>query len=95
MASNLFISYDLSTRNGARDYKPLFDAIHALGYAQHLELSQFFLSTAHPAKAVGDHLWSLMKNYDKLLVIDAKTNFATWYGLKNETGHGIRSHWST
>ena len=94
MANNLFITYDLK-ENGAtkRDYTPVFTAIAALGQSKHLELSQFYVKSTLSASDAAAKVWAVMKQGDKLLVVDSTTNNAAWYGLTEATGQFMKDRW--
>jgi hypothetical protein len=94
LANNLFISYDLKKPpSGERDYKPVFEAIHALGNAKHIELSQYYVNSTLGSQAAAAKVWASMKAGDKLLVIDSTNNTAHWYGLNAESTEFIQKHW--
>ncbi|WP_186034227.1 hypothetical protein [Burkholderia gladioli] len=96
MANNLFITYDLKQNAGEkRDYNPVFTAIHGLGEAVHLELSQFYVNSSFSSKQAAEKVFATMRAGDKLVVVDATNKTSNWYGLSNGVATFIQQHWGT
>ncbi|MCF1367327.1 hypothetical protein LH704_11735 [Burkholderia cenocepacia] len=96
MGNNIFITYDLKQKQGeTRDYKPVFAAIHALGTAVHLELSQFYVKTALSADDVQKKVWAAMRAGDKLVVVDASNNNAYMPGVSDAVLKKLQGLWNT
>ncbi|WP_176079752.1 hypothetical protein [Paraburkholderia tropica] len=94
MANNLFITYDLRASNGEqRDYQSVFDVIHGLGNAKHLELSQFYVKTQLSAEEAAKRIWTKMRAGGRLMFVDSTTNNGYWCGLSAETTAFLQQQW--
>ncbi len=91
MANNLHISYDLDGKD--RDYAPVIAAIKELGNWAKIEYSFFYVDSTHTAKQACDHVWTKMKDGDRLYVVDATNNVAAWRGLSDEVANHIKGYW--
>lgn len=90
--NNLFISYDL--KNPGQNYDRVIAAIKGLGSWAKVQYSLWFVSSAYTAKQAADIVWRAQDANDTLIVIDATTSDAAWYGLSTEVSEHIQKHWN-
>jgi hypothetical protein len=92
MANNLFISYDLMSP-GQR-YDSVIEVIKGLGSWAKVHQSLWYVNSAHAAASAAAAVWAVMDANDKLIVVDATNNAASWYGdLSEEVRQYIRDQW--
>lgn len=90
MANNIHISYDLAQ---PATYEPIIEKIKTLGKWAKIELSFWYVNTDSTAVEVKEALRPLLKNGDKLYVLDASNNSAAWIGVSKEVSTFIRDKW--
>lgn len=92
MANNLFISYDL--HQPGQNYDRVIAAIKQLGGWAKVHYSFWFVSSECLAKEAAAHVWAVMDRGDRLLVVDSKTNDASWYNIDSKVGSFMQNKWS-
>ena len=91
MANNLFISYDLY--QPGQDYDSVIEAIKALGNWAKVQKSLWYVKSNLSASQASEKVWKAMDQNDKLIVIDATNNNASWYNLSEEVSEFIKNNW--
>lgn len=90
MANNLFVTYDLiKTKN----YPAVHDAIKSLGNWAKVTESNWYVSSLYSAHDAAKKVKATMDNDDKLIVVDATNNTASWYNLSPEVNSYIQGEW--
>lgn len=92
MSNNLIISYDLN-RQG-QNYQAVTDAIKSLGSWARVQDSVWYVDSNYGASAAGEKVYANMDSNDSLIVVNATTNDAVWWGLSNEVSNHIKTHWN-
>lgn len=78
MANNLFVTYDLIK---TKDYAAVHDAIKALGNWAKVTESNWYVNSNYSVEEAARKVRAAMDSDDKLIVVDAKNNSASWYNL--------------
>lgn len=91
MPNNLHISYDLAGPD--RDYAAVIARIKELGNWAKIEFSFFYVNSQLSASDARNHVWTAMRTGDKLYVVDATNNNASWIGLPAEVTALIQAEW--
>jgi hypothetical protein len=91
MANNLFISYDLY--QPGQDYDSVIEAIKSLGNWAKVQKSLWYVKSNLSASQASEKVWKAMDQNDKLIVIDATNNNASWYNLSEEVSEFIKNNW--
>ncbi|WP_395165357.1 hypothetical protein [Klebsiella variicola] len=90
MANNLFVTYDLiKTKN----YPAVHDAIKSLGSWAKVTESNWYVNSNYSAQDAAKKVMAAMDNDDKLIVVDATNNSASWYNLTKEVENHIKDQW--
>lgn len=89
---NLFISYDL--KNPGQNYDRVIAAIMGLGSWAKVQYSLWFVSSTYTATQAAEIVRRVQDANDTLIVIDATSNDAAWYGLTTEVSEHIRQNWN-
>jgi hypothetical protein len=93
MANNIFIAYDLNSPG--QDYSEVIEAIKSLGVWAKIQESLWFVSTTLSEKEVFNHIGKVMDDNDSLIIINTKTNGASWSDdIEKNVGDYIRDNWS-
>ena len=92
MSRNLFVAYDLN--NPGQNYERVIAEIKRHGGWAKLEYSLFYLDSNETAESVANAVWRVMDSNDKLVVIDATTNNAFWYGIAPDASKYMQEHWN-
>ena len=90
MANNYFIAYDLDTPG--QDYRKIEKAISECGNAIKVQLSLYYLSSAHSASTVLDHCTKALDANDRIIVITASD--ATWKNPLAGSSEFMKKMWS-
>lgn len=91
MSNNLFISYDLH-QPGQR-YDRVSDAIKQLGTWAKVHYSLWYVKSEYDATQAVTHVWAAMDSNDKLIVINATNNSASWKNLDPVVSKFIVDQW--
>lgn len=91
MANNLFISYDLY--KPSQNYDTVIEEIKKLGDWAKVHLSLWYANSSLSAAEASKRVWAVMDANDKLIVIDATNNNASWYNLDDEVSKYLQDHW--
>lgn len=91
MANNLFVSYDLHTPG--QNYEAVIEAIKEQGWWAKVHYSLFYLKSDKTAEHVAKAVWTQMDENDRLIVINATTNEASWYNLPEKVEKGMQERW--
>lgn len=92
MANNLFVTYDpIKTK----DYPAVHKAIQSLGGCAKVTESNWYVNSTYTASAsqAVDIVRKAMDADDKLIVVDASNNVASWYNLSDEVAPYIKDQW--
>ncbi|AMH09301.1 MULTISPECIES: hypothetical protein [Enterobacteriaceae] len=90
MANNLFITYDLIK---TKDYPAVHEAIKALGNWAKVTESNWYVNSNYSVDDAAEKVMAAMDNDDKLIVVDATNNSASWYNLTDEVENHIKDQW--
>ncbi|WP_247143699.1 hypothetical protein [Escherichia coli] len=91
MANNLFITYDLIK---TKDYPAVYEAIKALGNWAKVTESNWYVNSNYSADDAAQKVRAAMDNDDKLIVVDAKNNSASWYNLLPAVSNHLQNEWN-
>lgn len=91
MANNLFVSYDLY--KPGQNYNTVEDEIKKLGNWAKIHLSLWYVNSAFSASEAAKRIWAVMDTNDKLIVVDATTNNASWYNLNSKVSEYLKDNW--
>jgi hypothetical protein len=91
MANNLFISYDLY--KPGQHYSAVEEEIKKLGNWAKIHLSLWYVNSAFTASDAAKRIWAKMDANDKLIVVDATNNNASWYNLSTEVSRYLQNMW--
>lgn len=91
MSNNLFVAYDLS--NPGQNYEQLTSGIKSLGSWARLQQSVWYINSQFTAEQARAKLDRYLDNNDKIIVIDAKNNSASWKGLSSEVATHMKTYW--
>ena len=86
------ISYDLNSMG--QDYPSVTKAIQSLGSWARVQKSVWYVESAFNAESAAHKIYASMDANDSLIVIDASSNEAFWYGVSDEVGQHLQAHWS-
>jgi len=92
MANNLFVSYDL--HQPGQNYDTVIAEIKRHGGWAKIHYSLFYLDSAETAEEVAKAVWAKMDANDRLIVIDAKNNDASWYNLDPNVTTYLQQNWN-
>jgi hypothetical protein len=92
MMRNLFVSYDLN--NPGQNYDRVIAEIKRHGVWAKVEYSLFYLDSSETAEAVAKAVWQVMDSNDKLIVVDATSNTAYWYGIADDASNLMKQRWN-
>ena len=91
MANNLFISYDL--HSPGQKYAQVEQAIKALGGWAKIHYSLWYVNSGYTAQQAAEHVWNAMDGNDRLIVVNASGNDASWYNLTPEVSQFLQDNW--
>jgi len=91
MANNLFVSYDL--HQPGQNYDAVIAEIKKLGSWAKVHYSLWYVKSQLSASDASKQVWAVMDRNDRLIVIDATNNNASWYNLDNEVSQFIHDNW--
>ncbi|AQV21906.1 TPA: hypothetical protein JW677_000878 [Escherichia coli] len=91
MANNLFVTYDLIK---TKDYAAVHDAIKALGNWAKVTESNWYVNSNYSVEEAARKVRAAMDSDDKLIVVDAKNNSASWYNLLPAVENQIQNEWN-
>lgn len=91
MANNLFVSYDLNSPG--QNYERVIEKIQSLGSWAKVQKSFWYVDSPYTASQALDIVKQAIDSNDSLIVVDATTNNAAWYGLKPEVSKHIKRSW--
>jgi hypothetical protein len=91
MANNLFISYDL--HQPGQNYDTIIAEIKKLGGWAKVHYSLWYVNSTSSASEASTQLWKVMDANDRLIVIDATNNAASWQNLSDEVAQFIKDNW--
>ncbi|EKK0459678.1 hypothetical protein PJ764_002372 [Klebsiella oxytoca] len=91
MANNLFVTYDLIK---TKDYPAVHDAIKALGTWAKVTESNWYVNSIYSAQDAAKKVRAAMDSDDKLIVVDATNNSASWYNLPVAVENQIKDQWN-
>jgi hypothetical protein len=92
MGNNLFISYDLI--QPGQNYENVISEIKKIGGWAKVHYSLWYVKSQLSAQEATDRIWKVMDRNDKLIVIDASNNTASWYNLDKEVEQFIKDQWN-
>lgn len=92
MANNLFISYDLY--KPGQNYEAVIAEIKTLGGWAAVHKSLWYVNSTLTAPEALARVWAKMDANDKLIVVDASNNNASWRNLPNEVSSFIKEQWN-
>ncbi|HID9365590.1 TPA: hypothetical protein ACXE8Y_004152 [Klebsiella quasipneumoniae] len=90
MANNLFVTYDLIK---TKDYPAVHKAIQSLGAWAKVTESNWYVNSTYTASQATEIVRKSMDADDKLIVVDASNNVASWYNLSAEVANFIKDQW--
>jgi hypothetical protein len=90
--SNLVISYDLY--KSGQNYEGVFEAIKSLGSWAKVHQSVWYVRSVKDVAAAFDVIRKHMDSNDSLIVVDAESNNAVWYGLTGEVSEHLKQQWN-
>jgi hypothetical protein len=90
MSNNLFVTYDLIK---TKDYPKVHDAIKSLGHWAKVTESNWYVSSNYTASQAVDIVKKAMDSDDKVIVVDASNNTASWHNIGKEVGDFIINNW--
>lgn len=88
---NLFVSYDLY--KVGQDYTAIAKAIQSLGAAVKVQQSFWLVKSIKTAEEARELLLRSIDRNDSLIVIDATSNSAAWYGIPEPVSSFISTKW--
>ena len=91
MANNLFVTYDLIK---TKDYPAVHEAIKALGSWAKVTESNWYVNSIYSAQDAAKKVRVAMDSDDKLIVVDATNNSASWYNLPKAVDDHIHDQWN-
>lgn len=91
MANNLFISYDLI--QPGQNYETVIAEIKKLGSWAKVHYSLWYVNSLLSVSDASKQVLAVMDRNDKLIVIDATNNNASWYNLDEQVSQFIREQW--
>ena len=91
MANNLFVTYDLIK---TKDYPAVHEAIKALGAWAKVTESNWYVNSIYSAQDADKKVRAAMDSDDKLIVVDATNNSASWYNLPVAVENQIKDQWN-
>jgi len=91
MVNNLFVSFELSdlTREGSL----VLSAIEELGQAVRISYSSWYVRSTLAAGDAAARVWDVMRDDDRLLVVDASNNEAAMFNLDARASRFIAERW--
>lgn len=92
MANNLFISYDLY--KPGQNYEAVIAEIKTLGLWAAVHKSLWYVNSTLTATEAQARVWAKMDANDKLIVVDATNNNASWRNLPDEVSNLIKDQWN-
>lgn len=90
--NNLFVSYDL--KDPGQNYDRVITAIKGLGSWAKVQYSLWYVSSNFSASQAAEVVRRAQDSNDTLIVIDATSNEASWYGITEEVTQFIKRHWN-
>ena len=91
MANNLHVSYDLIAPG--KNYDDVIEAVKGLGNWAKVHKSFWYVNSTYTAKQAVEIIRKAADKDDKIYVVDATNNEASWVNLSDEVGNFIKSHW--
>jgi hypothetical protein len=92
MPNNLFISYDL--HEPGKQYDQVSNAIKQLGDWAKVHYSLWYVKSQYDATQAVNRVWAVMDANDKLLVVNATNNSASWQNLDPVVAKFIVERWN-
>jgi len=92
MKRNLFVSYDLNAPG--QKYETVIAEIKKQGDSwAKVHYSLFYLKSEQTAQQVAEAVWKKMDANDRLIVVDATSNDASWYNLPSDVSDLMQKAW--
>jgi len=91
MANNLHISYDLI--NPGQNYETLINRIKQLGGWAKIHMSYWYVNSSYTSAQAVDFLTPVLDSNDKVYVVDATNNVASWSNLPGDVAKHIQDSW--
>ena len=92
MKRNLIVSYDLNAPG--QNYEKVIAEIKEQGTWAKVHYSLFYLKSEKTAQQVAEAVWKKMDANDRLFVVDATNNVASWYNLPSDVSEFIQRVWN-
>ena len=77
-----------------KDYPAVYEAIKALGNWAKVTESNWYVNSNYSADDAAQKVRAAMDNDDKLIVVDAKNNSASWYNLLPAVSNHLQNEWN-
>jgi hypothetical protein len=91
VVNNLFVSFEL--RDLTREGSLVLGAIEELGQAVRISYSSWYVRSTLAASEAASRVWGVMREEDRLLVVDASNNEAAMFNLDARASRFIADRW--
>lgn len=92
VANNLHVSYDLIAPE--KNYDAVIEAVKSLGGWAKIHKSFWYVDSKYTASQAVDIIKRAADANDKIYVVDATNNNASWVNLGPEAAAYIQQHWN-
>lgn len=92
MANNLHISYDLYAPG--QNYESVIERIKQLGSWAKIHKSVWYVSSTFTSSQAVAHLKPVLDTNDRVYVVDATNNDASWNTLPKNVADHIKDRWN-
>jgi len=93
MGNNLHVSYDLIAPE--KNYDDVITAVKSLGDWANIHKSFWYVESGYTAAEATEIIRKAADTNDKLYVVDATNNTASWVNLGDDVASYIKRQWNT